>query len=158
MTVKYGEMENLVTPTISVDMFKPKIGEVNETVVVAFEVASEQPAKDLSNLIETDIVDHLDVDVSTGPNEKDKYLVFVEFKRDSELANKVMEIAKTASNVTGITEWKFNYFTGKDTLDLTEENLNTVVITDSNEYVLKYNTQQQTNEELTRIKQLAGIE
>ena len=62
MTVKYGEMTNLVTPTISIDQYKPKIGEANETVVVAFEVAFEQPAKDLSNLIETDITESLDVD------------------------------------------------------------------------------------------------
>ena len=34
MTVKYGEMENLVTPTISVDQYKPKIGEVNEVCFV----------------------------------------------------------------------------------------------------------------------------
>ena len=46
MTVKYGEMENLVTPTISIDQYKPKIGEANETVVVAFEVSFEQPARD----------------------------------------------------------------------------------------------------------------
>ena len=38
MTVKYGEMINLVKETISIDQYKPKIGEANETVVVAFEV------------------------------------------------------------------------------------------------------------------------
>jgi hypothetical protein len=157
MTVKYGEMENLVTPTISIDMYKPKIGEVNETVVVAFEVAREHPAKDLSNLIETGIVETLDVDISTGPNEKNKYLVFVEFKRDGDLTKKIMEIIKTASNVTGIKEWKYNYYTGADTLELTEDNLNNTIITDSNEYVLKFNVKQQTNEELNRIKQLAGL-
>lgn len=156
MTVKYGEMENLVTPVVSIDQYKPKIGEVNETVVVAFEVASEQPAKDLSNLMETDIVDMLDVDVSSGPNDQNKYLVFVEFERNGDLNKKIMEIVKTASNVTGIKEWKYTYFTGNETMELNEDNLNNTIVTDSNEYVLRYSVKK-TNEELERIKQLAGL-
>ena len=156
MTVKYGEMKNLVTPVVSIDQYKPKIGEVNETVVVAFEVASEQPAKDLSNLMETDIVDMLDVDVSSGPNDQNKYLVFVEFERNGDLNKKIMEIVKTASNVTGIKEWKYTYFTGNETMELNEDNLNNTIVTDSNEYVLRYSVKK-TNEELERIKQLAGL-
>ena len=60
MTVKYGEMVNLVNPKISIDQYKPKIGEANETVVVAFECMLEGAASDLSNLIETDVISHLD--------------------------------------------------------------------------------------------------
>lgn len=157
MTVKFGEMENLVQPTISVDQYKPKIGEANETVVVAFEVAFEQPAKDLSNLIETDVTESLDVDVSDGPNENGNFLVFVEFARTKQLYNKIIEIAKTASNVTGINEWKFTYYKGDQAVDLNEENLTQTVIADKEEYILKFSTQDQTNEELTRLKSLAGI-
>lgn len=157
MTVKYGEMENLVSPTISIDMYKPKIGEDNETVVVAFEVNGEQPAKDLSNLIETDVTESLDVDISNGPNEDDKYLVFVEFERNSDLIEKIMQIVKTASNATRIRDWSFNYYRGEKTLDLTRENLENSIVTNSNEYVMKYKTQQETNEELERIKHLAGL-
>jgi hypothetical protein len=155
MTVKYGEMENLVSPTISVDEYKPKIGEANETVVVAFEVDYEQPARDLSNLIETDVIENLDVDVSQGPNDQGKYLVFVEFARDPEVTNKIINIAKTASNVTGINEWKFTYFKGDDTADLNEENLSQNIVTDKEEYVLKFT--QETNEDLERVKHLAGL-
>ena len=48
MTVKYGEMINLVNSTISIDQYKPKIGEANETVVVAFEVQQELAANELN--------------------------------------------------------------------------------------------------------------
>lgn len=157
MTVKFGEMENLVQPTISVDQYKPKIGEANETVVVAFEVAFEQPAKDLSNLIETDVTESLDVDVSDGPNENGNFLVFVEFARTKKLYNKIIEIAKTASNVTGIKEWKFTYYKGDQAVDLNEDNLAQTVVADKEEYILKFPAQDQTNEELTRLKLLAGI-
>ena len=157
MTVKYGEMENLVTPTISIDQYKPKIGEANETVVVAFEVSFEQPARDLSNLIETDVVENLDVDVSEGPNADGKYMVFVEFNRNPELFEKIMGIIKVASQVTGITEWKYNVYKGEDSYDLTEENLTANLVTDAQEYAMKYNTEDPTVESLTRVKQLAGL-
>ena len=75
MTVKYGEMVNLVNAVVSIDQYKPKIGEASETVVVAFEVDQEGAASDLSNLIETDVVENLDVDVScllyTSPSPRD---------------------------------------------------------------------------------------
>lgn len=155
MTVKYDEMTNLVTPIISIDEYKPKIGEANETVVVAFEVAFEQPAKDLSNLIETDITENLDVDISQGPNKNGNYMVFVEFERDKKLAEKIMSVVKVASQVTGITEWKYSYYKGDNTQDLTEDNLSSTIITDQEQYVLKYmNTQ---NESLERVKHLAGL-
>ena len=117
MTVKYGEMTNIVTPVISIDQYKPKIGEANETVVIAFEVMNEQPAKDLSNLFETGVADTLDVDISQGPNNNGNYMVFVEFSRNKDLYKNITEILTTASNVTGITEWRFNHYKGEQTLD-----------------------------------------
>ena len=157
MTVKYGEMTNLVTPTMSVDQYKPKIGDPNETVVVAFEVAFEQPAKDLSNLIETDVTESLDVDVSDGPNSDGKYMVFVEFERDGNLYENIMNIVKVASQATSITEWKYSYYKGTDSADLTAENLAETVLDNSEEYVLRYTNNEETNESLSRVKELAGL-
>ena len=154
MTVKYGEMVNLVNSTISIDQYKPKIGEANETVVVAFEVQQELAAKDLSNLIETDIVESLDVDISQGPNNNGNYLVFVEFARDNKLHNRIIEIMKCGSNVTEITEWQYEYYKGTGAVDLNEDNLKETVLDNQEQYVLKY---AQQNENLNRVKQLAGL-
>lgn len=157
MTVKFGEMENLVQPTVSIDQYKPKIGEANETVVVAFEVAFEQPAKDLSNLIETGVTENLDVDISDGPNNDGNYLVFVEFARNQELYSKIMEIMQTVSNVSNINEWKFTYYKGKNAAELNEENLSQNVIADKQEYVMRFISQDETTESLDRVKHLAGL-
>ena len=154
MSVKYGEMENLVNSTISIDQYKPKIGEANETVVVAFEVQQEVAAKDLSNLIETDVTESLDVDISQGPNNNGNYLVFVEFNRDNKLHNRIMEIMKCVSNATQITEWQYEYYKGGQAVDLNETNLKETVLDNQEQYVLKY---AQQTEDLTRVKQLAGL-
>ena len=158
MTVKYGEMTNIVTPVVSIDQYKPKIGEANETVVIAFEVMNEQPAKDLSNLFETGISDTLDVDISQGPNNNGNYMVFVEFSRNKDLYKNIQEILTTASNVTGITEWRFNHYKGEQTLDLNEDNLTQSVLDNPEEYMLRYMQQSDTtNESLLRLKTLAGL-
>ena len=155
MTVKYGEMVNLVNATISIDQYKPKIGEANETVVLALEVSQEGAASDLSNLIETDVVETLDVDVSQGPNNKGNYLVFVEFQRNNKLHTSIVEMMKVVANVTTITEWQFEYYKGDGAVDLNEDNLKSSVLDNQQEYVLKYS--QPKNEDLDRVKQLAGL-
>ena len=148
MTVKYGEMENLVNSVISIDQYKPKIGEASETVVVAFEVFNEKGANDLSNLIETDVTESLDVDTSQGPNNNGNYLVFVEFTRDENLHKNIMEIMKCVSNATQITEWQYEYYKGDTKQDLNEDNLSNTVLDNQQQYVLKYAQQMETvNEE-----------
>ena len=157
MTVKYGEMVNLVNPKISIDQYKPKIGEANETVVVAFECMLEGAATDLSNLIETDVVSHLDVDVSQGPNDNGNYMVFVEFERNNKLHKSIMEIINTVSKVTEINEWSYDYYKGESTKELNESNLGETVLDNPEQYVLKYSQADETNEDLDRVKQLAGL-
>ena len=157
MTVKYGEMVNLVNPKISIDQYKPKIGEANETVVVAFECMLEGAASDLSNLIETDVISHLDVDVSQGPNKDGNYLVFVEFERNTNLHKSIMEIIKTVSKVTEINEWSYDYYKGEGTKELNESNLGETVLDNPEQYVLKYSQAEETNEDLDRVKHLAGL-
>ena len=148
-------MVNLVNGTISIDQYKPKIGEANETVVVAFEVSQEGAASDLSNLIETDVVESLDVDVSQGPNNNGNYMVFVEFQRNKKLHASIAEMMKIVANVTTVTEWQFEYYKGDGAVDLNEDNLKSSVLDNQQEYVLKYS--QPKNEDLNRVKQLAGI-
>lgn len=167
MTVKFGEMENLVTPVISVDQYVPKIGEPNETVVVAYEVSYEQPARDLSNLIETDIIESLDVDISQGPNADGKYMVFVEFERNPDLYENIVGITKIVSNVSGITDWKFSYYKGDGPIELNDENLRSMVLDNPEQYVLQYSTvepetiepevEEPAVESLQRMKHLAGL-
>jgi len=82
-------------------------------------------------------------------------MVFVEFTRGPKLYENIREILKVVSNVTTITEWQFEYYKGEGAKDLNEENLKDSVIDNPQEYVLKY--AQPKNEELSRVKQLAGI-
>ena len=66
-----------------------------------------------------------------------------------------MEIIKTVTNATEITEWNYEYYKGDGSKELTEDNLSETVLDNQQEYVLKYN--QPKNEDLDRIKTLAGV-
>ena len=93
--------------------------------------------------------------MSQGPNNRGKHMVFVEFERGPKLYENIRDILKVVANVTTITEWKFEYYKGEGAKDLNEENLKNSVIDNPQEYVLKY--AQPKNEDLDRVKQLAGL-
>ena len=82
-------------------------------------------------------------------------MVFVEFERNDKLHKNIMEIMKAVSNVTEINEWKYDYYKGDSSKDLTEENLSETVLDNQEQYVLKYS--EKTTEDLDRIKTLAGV-
>ena len=66
-----------------------------------------------------------------------------------------MEIMKAVSNVTEINEWKYDYYKGEGSKELNEQNLSETILDNQEQYVLKYSNE--TNEDLDRIKTLAGI-
>src|SRR6056297_3156277 len=85
-----GDLENLVSSTISIDEYESKIDP--EAIVLAFFVKSEDPAYDLSRFIEFGPFSYiLDTEVSPAPDENGNYLVFVEFEaaNKKEIANKI---------------------------------------------------------------------
>ena len=51
--MKHHDLVDLVIPKISLDEFSPKTGENKDVIVVGFYVDDLDPAKDLSNFIET---------------------------------------------------------------------------------------------------------
>ena len=84
-------------------------------------------------------------------------MVFVEFERNNKLSENILSIMKVVSNVTGINEWKFNYYKGTNSLELNEDNLRNSIVDNSEQYMLKYSTVEDTNESINRLKKLAGV-
>ena len=68
-----------------------------------------------------------------------------------------MEIIKTVTNATEINEWTYEYYKGEDSKELTEDNLSQTVLDNQQEYVLKYSQANETNEDLDRVRHLAGL-
>ena len=74
------------------------------------------------------------------------------------LKNKnILEIMKAVSNATQINEWSFDYYKGDSSKELNESNLSDSVLDNPEQYVLKYSQANETNEDLDRVRHLAGI-
>ena len=135
----HEEMQGLVNSVISIDQYKPKIGENSDTVVVALTVQYEKPAKDLSNFIETGVNEHLDVEASPAPNEDGEYKVFVEFDRNEKL---FQNIEGMLSHVTKITsdsgDWEYTGYKLDEPRSFDQERFSRDIITDPQVYREKF--------------------
>lgn len=143
-----NDLKGLVDSTISIDQYAPKVGTDAETVVVAFTVKYEKPAQDLSNYIETGIVDQLDVEASSVPNEDGEYKVFVEFPRTPNLFHKIKSMLDDVNKVTSNDgEWWFEGFKSSKKIEFNEETFGSIIIQTPEEYKNKYTKR---NEDITR--------
>lgn len=104
-TLRHGDLKGCVYPEISVDEYESKIGDNNEVIVVAFYVMEEDVGIDLDDFLEKSWLDILDVDVSPNPNPDGKYMVFVEFKRDSAFFDAFGDLVKEVENLSGPMSW-----------------------------------------------------
>jgi hypothetical protein len=134
-----GDLRGLVDSTIFVDKHRPKIGTDGTTVVVAFFLKYDDPAKDLSNFIQTSELEHLDVDASDTMNDDGNYTVYVEFSRDEELYPKVSHLLNMIDRITSEKgEWKFTPMGSKEEIEFNEENFMNHVIMSTEEYDARF--------------------
>lgn len=135
----HEEMQGLVNNVISIDQYKPKIGENADTVVVALTVQYEKPAQDLSNFIETGVNEHLDVEASPAPNEDGEYKVFVEFERNGDLFEKISGMLEHINKITSDTgEWEYTGYKLDDARAFDQERFTRDIITDPEMYRGKF--------------------
>jgi hypothetical protein len=146
--LEHNDLKGLVDNVLNIDQYKPKIGNDGETVVVAFTVKYENPAKDLANFIETSYVEQLDVEASDVPNEDGDYKVFVEFARTPNLFNKIKALLDDINTITSeIGMWKYQGFKSNSVKDFSEENFNNDIILTPQEYNQKF---KKSNEDIVK--------
>ena len=98
--LKEGDLEELLIPMISIDEYESKLDD--DSIVVAFYVRDRDPSYDLNRFIQKGASAILDTDVSPAPNEDGFYMVFVEFLRDEDFPNKLLNTLGSLRGLTGI--------------------------------------------------------
>ena len=109
--VEYGDLQSLVSNTVSVAEFEPKTGTEDDVVVVGFYCKDEAPAQDLASFIEKSVVDILDTEVSPNPDEEGYYMVFVEVENE-EIMTKAFALLDEVSRLTDIESWELDFYEG----------------------------------------------
>ncbi len=107
--LRVGDLENLVSPKVSIDEFEAKSGSDKEVLVVAFYVKDDEPAMDLATFIERGSHKIIDTEVSPAPDDDGHYLVFVELNKDDNTMQTVLDILKDMKQLVDIKTWEFNF-------------------------------------------------
>jgi hypothetical protein len=155
--LEFGDMRGLVSKEIHIDRHKPKIGSDDTTVVVALIVNYEDPAKELSNFIESGMLDHLDVEASSAPDTNGTYRVFVEFQRNHNLFDTIKTMLDDLDRITSNAgdKWEYvAYRTNGKVTKFTQENFRRDIVDSASEYRRTYKTNDAIDESIDRIKKL----
>ena len=87
-------------PTLHIDEFSSKMGDDEDIVVVSFYIRDEQAAKDLVSWFESGYDFVLDADRSPGEIKPNRYLVYVELRRRSNVGAKLTELLEDLGTLT----------------------------------------------------------
>jgi hypothetical protein len=138
--LEYEDLKGLISSNVMIDLYKPKIGDEEDTVVLAFDVTYEEPANDLSSFIETSGIDHLDVEVSDAPDPTGIWKVFVEFQRDFDLYENIELLLKSVDQITSRQDntWTYTAYKVKTKTEFNEQNFRRDVCMSRYEYRKKY--------------------
>jgi hypothetical protein len=109
-SLNYLDMENQLTPLLSVDEYAAKMGEDKDIITLSFIVKSELVGTDLVSWFERGYDFVLDASVSDGELEPGKFLVFVEMERRSWAAANICRMINELETLTGIKskDWTVN--------------------------------------------------
>ena len=139
MSIQNNDLINLIETTFSVDQYKSKVGDDKNIVVVAFDVKDVDPAKDLSQFIETGH-DTIDVDVSPGPDKDGNYKVYVELERNSKLFEAIDNILRDITRVDeSANSFRFNAYKSDMPSEWNKENFEANVYSSSYDYTIATN-------------------
>ena len=132
--LRSGDLEDMISPILTVDQFKSKMGQDKDIVVVAFRAKEKMPAIDLMEFIEKGYKFVLDADMSTGEERDGQYSIFVELERTERAPKEILEMLIGIKQVTNCDEWSFRYFKDSNLYDVTEENLSKHIPLDGESY------------------------
>ena len=144
MSLQPNDLKTFVNEIFTIDSYKSKMCQDKEISVLAFEVLTQEPAKDLMNFIEKGYDFVLDADISAGENRKGKYDVFVEIERDRHLPKNISALLDDVSKLAGIDEWKYRYYKNVESKAFTIEDAENDIPLDSNTYESMINEYNQT--------------
>ena len=146
------DLENQVTPTISVDEYSAKMGSDDEIVTLAFTVKGEEASKDLVSWFERGYNWVLDADVSDGEVSFGKYLVFVELDRRTKSPERIVELVEDLETLTGISSKDWTITVNKQEYDCDVEQLKQVIILSPHQY------RQEKETDLNEMRTMSGLE
>jgi hypothetical protein len=157
-SLDYMDMKGQIGDTITVDEYSAKMGKDKDIVTITFIAHSKLAAEDLVTWFERGYEWVLDASVSDGEIETGKWLVFVEMDRRSKVPNRIITLL---SDLETLTDFKLKDWTVDiegDDCKADEELIREKMILNPNEYKMKKETDENSEEEINEMRIRAGID
>lgn len=154
--LEQGDLERLVSPKISIDEYKSKMGSDEEIVVVSFTLQGKEPALDLVNFVEKSYEWVADADVSSGEVFDGSYIVFVEIERTPDVSDQIVEMLEDLERLTEhkVKDWSIEYAKTKQMVKPDADSLKAAIPGTPHEY--RTIVKRQSND-IDQLKTAAGV-
>ena len=137
MTLKHGDLRDLVYYIVEIDAYKSKMGADKDIITLSFSTKTKESANDLETFLERGYQFVLDADSTSGEQSDGMYRVFVEIERDSGAHEQIMELVDGVRKLCSLDDLKFRYYKNWKSNPLTLENLSAAVPVDPDNYGVK---------------------
>lgn len=137
MTLKNGDLRDMVDHVMEIDSFKSKMGEDEDIIVVTVSTRTYESARDLVNFVEKGYEFVLDADATPGEQSDKTYKVFIELERKKESVEDIIEMTEGLKSLTGIENFKFRYYKNFKSLPVNKDNLSMQIPTTTAMYKMK---------------------
>lgn len=117
---KYKDLNGLVSNSITINLFEPKIGDEKDSLVLCLYCKTEKAANDLYYFIQKSPVESiLDIETSLSQNKNNYWLLFLEFeivRKDNgeqdikKIARDVLYLLLELKGITGIKTWFVRFY------------------------------------------------
>jgi len=109
--LNHKDMVGLIKPRVHIDEFVSKMGNDDDIATVSFYTRNSKVADDLIEWFEKGYDFVLDADRSPGEIKPNRYLVYVEIKRRTELPNQIKELIEDLASLTEYeaSDWTVKY-------------------------------------------------
>lgn len=134
MGLRQNDLKDLVYHIFEIDSYASKMGDDKNIITLSFTVKANAAADDLVRFLEGGYSFILDSDVTAGEQNDGNYRVFVEIERDKSANENIMEIVDGIKKLADVEDFKFRYYKGFRSHDVTIENLDREVPLDPNNY------------------------
>lgn len=127
MSLRAGDLKDLVDSIFEVDSFASKMGDDKNIVTLSFSVQDKQPAEDLANFLEKGYNFVLDADATAGEQSDGMYKVFVEIQRERGIHDNINEIIDGVAKLASMDKFKFRYYKDFKSKDATLAEFQSVI-------------------------------
>lgn len=145
MTLRQGDLRDMISKTFEVDSFASKMGDDKDIVTLSFSVRTKEAADDLNSFIEKGYGSVLDSDATAGEQRDGTYKVFVELERNKHVNENIIEILDGIKNLATMDNFRFRYYKNFRSKEATLENLQSIVPTNPKEYGINRTTMTMEN-------------